>query len=96
MLEKALIKITGKNKRLAGSIPAPPTNDMKITIDIDEESMVDLIVSDLKDYHDNMVRELKNRPNVKYGVFFNDKKKDIAKLKEVIEALKIVINSYGS
>lgn len=43
-----------------------------------------------------MVRELKNRPNVKYGVFFNDKKKDIAKLKEVIEALEIVINSYGS
>ena len=69
---------------------------MKITIDIDEESLVDLIVSDLKDYHENMVRELKNRPNVKYGVFFNEKKKDIEKIKEVIEALKIVINSYRS
>ena len=69
---------------------------MKITIDIDEESLVDLIVSDLKDYHDKMVRALQNRPNVKYGVFFNDKKKDIAKLKKVIEALEIVINSYGS
>ena len=68
---------------------------MKITVNITDDSLNELVARDLKDFYDNLSRDLKNRPNVKHGVYHNDKKKDIAEIKQIMAALKLVLEMYG-
>ena len=68
---------------------------MKITVNITDDSLSELVVSDLKAYYESMMVDLKNRPKVKYGVFHNNMKKDIAEMKKVTNAVKVVLENYG-
>lgn len=68
----------------------------KITVELDWDTIDKITTCSMKSVLENLEDDLEKRKKGKgIAVFEMDKKKDIAKLKQHIDAFKIALNYYG-
>ena len=69
----------------------------KVNIELDWETVDDIVLSQLQDAYSGLITDLEERQNEsrRGGIFDNNKKKDIILIKAHIDAFEMVIKYFG-